>query len=95
MKTDFLWVEDGSDAASSLEQWAQDYLRQHEKLGTVNEYAIRQATMRTITIKATSCIVMYNLGDGHRLAFVSDSDRHQNIYISMYILCRPSKLAET
>ncbi len=28
-KTGFLWVADGPDTASSIGQWAQDYLRQH------------------------------------------------------------------
>jgi hypothetical protein len=53
-KTGFLWVSDDPDASSNLEQWAQDYLRQHGQLGVLDEYAIKQATMRTISIKTTN-----------------------------------------
>jgi hypothetical protein len=46
-KAGFVWVTDGPDTTSRIEQWAQDYLRQHEKLGALDTYAIRQATMKT------------------------------------------------
>ena len=43
----------------------------------------------------SSSIVMYNLGVGPCFAYVSASARPQNIYIIMYMLWRPSKLAQT
>ena len=55
----------------------------------------RVATAAAHVANPSSSTIMYNLGGGPRLAFVSASTRHQNIYISMYILWRPSKLAET
>jgi hypothetical protein len=60
-KTGFPWVTDGPDTPSSLGQWAQDYLRQHEQLGVLDENVIRQATMRTISIKTTNLPTMRGL----------------------------------
>jgi hypothetical protein len=56
-----LWVEDGPDSASNLEQWAQEYLRHHQQPGASKEYVIRQATMRTITINTTNLPGMRDL----------------------------------
>ena len=47
------------------------------------------------TMSTMSSIVMYNFGVGPRFAYVSASARPQNIYIIMYMLWRPSKLAKT
>ena len=56
-----LWVTDGPDSVSNLEQWAQVYLQQHGQPGALNEYVIQQATMRTITIDTTSLPKMRDL----------------------------------
>jgi hypothetical protein len=52
-KTVFLWVADGPDAASSLEQWDHECLHQTEITGASGEYKIEQATKRIISVKST------------------------------------------
>jgi len=54
-----------------------------------------RARLDSQEVNLASSIVMYNLGVGPCFAYVSASARPQNIYIIMYMLWRPSKLAQT
>jgi hypothetical protein len=60
-KQDLLWVADGPDSATNLEQWAQVYLQQHGQPGALKDYAIQQDTMRTISIHTTNLTGMRDL----------------------------------
>ncbi len=60
-KTGLLWVADEPNAASSLEQWAQDYLRQHGITGALGEYVINQAIKKTISIQTTNLPMVRDL----------------------------------